>query len=97
MSKITTNVALYILDTGIRCVDNVGPKNTKDLIHARWEEGFTLVDFQKVIDIKSTEWLNDPEWNEFLRPISLFGPNFESYLNQKQRVVNREEDFGLVE
>jgi hypothetical protein len=50
MSRITTNVALYISDTGIRCVDNVGPKNTKDLIHARWEEGFTLVDFQKIID-----------------------------------------------
>jgi hypothetical protein len=55
MSGITPNVALYISDTGIRCVDNVGPKKTKDLIHARWKVGFTLVDFQKVIDIKSTE------------------------------------------
>jgi uncharacterized phage protein (TIGR02220 family) len=71
-----------------------GTKKTKDLIQARWEEGFTLVDFQKVIDIKADEWLNDSQWSKFLRPITLFGPNFESYLNQK--VVYPEEDFGLV-
>jgi uncharacterized phage protein (TIGR02220 family) len=73
-----------------------GTKKTKDLIQARWEEGFTLVDFQKVIDIKATEWQNDPQWSKFLRPITLFGPNFESYLNQKQNVVHQEGDFGLV-
>jgi uncharacterized phage protein (TIGR02220 family) len=56
----------------------------------------SLVDFQKVIDIKAAEWLNDPQWSKFLRPITLFGPNFESYLNQKQNVVHREGDFGHV-
>ena len=29
-----------------------GTKKTKDLITARWNEGFTLEDFQKVIDLK---------------------------------------------
>lgn len=60
-----------------------GSKATKDLIKARWKEGFTLEDFQKVIDIKSEEWLNDSKMNMYLRPKTLFGTNFESYLNQK--------------
>jgi uncharacterized phage protein (TIGR02220 family) len=58
-------------------------KSTKDLIKARWKDGFTLEDFQKVIDIKSEEWLNDSKMNTYLRPKTLFGTNFESYLNQK--------------
>jgi uncharacterized phage protein (TIGR02220 family) len=65
-----------------------GTKKTKELIEARWQEGFTFSDFQKVIDIKTSEWLHDPEWSKFLRPITLFGGKFESYLNQKERVIN---------
>jgi predicted phage replisome organizer/uncharacterized phage protein (TIGR02220 family) len=56
---------------------------TKDCIRARWNEGFRVDDFKKVIDIKTAEWLNDKEMNKFLRPETLFGTKFESYLNQK--------------
>lgn len=56
---------------------------TKDLIKARWNEGFRLDDFKRVIDIKTAEWINDNRMNKFLRPETLFSPKFEGYLNQK--------------
>ncbi|MEK4030840.1 conserved phage C-terminal domain-containing protein [Pseudobacillus sp. FSL P4-0506] len=58
-------------------------QKTQSLIKARFKEGFTLNDFKKVIDIKTAEWLNNKEMNRYLRPETLFGPKFESYLNQK--------------
>ncbi|AND38369.1 conserved phage C-terminal domain-containing protein [Cytobacillus oceanisediminis] len=73
-----------------------GSKKTKKLIRARWLEGFRLEDFKKVIDLKSEEWLHDPYWRKFLRPETLFGTRFESYLNQKPLGKRmREEDFNL--
>jgi uncharacterized phage protein (TIGR02220 family) len=59
-------------------------KKTKSLIKARWNEGFRVDDFKKVIDNKSSQWLNDPKFSEYLRPETLFGTKFESYLNQKK-------------
>jgi uncharacterized phage protein (TIGR02220 family) len=74
----------------------VGTKKTKELIHARTLEGFTLLDFKRVIDLKTAEWIHDPYWSKFLRPETLFGSKFESYLNQKSgSKVYREEDFDL--
>ena len=52
-------------------------------IKARWNEGFTLEDFKKVIDNKSKEWLGDPKYENYLRPETLFGNKFEGYLNSK--------------
>ncbi|KML41742.1 MULTISPECIES: conserved phage C-terminal domain-containing protein [Cytobacillus] len=71
-------------------------KKTKKLIRARWQEGFSLEDFKKVIDLKAEEWLHDPYWRKFLRPETLFGTRFESYLNQKPLGKQlREEDFNF--
>lgn len=73
-----------------------GNKKTKDLIGARWREGYCLDDFKRVIDIKTTEWLEEPQFCRYLRPETLFGPKLESYLNQKsKKKTNREEDFDL--
>lgn len=58
-------------------------EKTKKCINARLNEGYSLADFKKVIDIKVAEWLNNPEMSKYLRPQTLFGSNFESYLNQK--------------
>ncbi|MCM3111648.1 conserved phage C-terminal domain-containing protein [Lederbergia lenta] len=58
-------------------------KSTKQSINARWREGFRLIDFKKVVDNKVSEWLNDKEMDKYLRPDTLFGTKFESYLNQK--------------
>ncbi|EZP77589.1 primosome, DnaD subunit [Parageobacillus genomosp. 1] len=63
-------------------------KKTQQLIRARWNEGFRLDDFKTVIDKKVAEWLNDPKMNKYLRPETLFGTKFESYLNQKGGVKN---------
>jgi uncharacterized phage protein (TIGR02220 family) len=56
-------------------------RKTKSLINARMNEGFTVDDFKKVIDNKTAEWL-DTKMEQYLRPETLFGTKFESYLNQ---------------
>lgn len=55
-------------------------KKTQSLIRARVAEGFTLEDFQTVIDKKCAEW-KDTDMEQYLRPETLFGTKFESYLN----------------
>lgn len=61
-------------------------KKTKELIKARWNEGFRLEHFKRVIDIKTADWKNNKKMNKFLRPQTLFGTNFESYLNEEVTV-----------
>jgi uncharacterized phage protein (TIGR02220 family) len=56
---------------------------TKKHIASRLNEGRTVQDFKTVIDNKTDSWLNDPKWFKFLRPETLFGTHFESYLNEK--------------
>lgn len=58
--------------------------NTRKLIKARLKEGFTVDDFKMVIDKKCADWLNNPSMREYLRPETLFGNKFESYLNAKR-------------
>jgi uncharacterized phage protein (TIGR02220 family)/predicted phage replisome organizer len=57
-------------------------KKTQTCIHARLAEGFTQDDFKTVIDKKCAEW-KGTEWEKYLRPETLFGTKFESYLNAK--------------
>ena len=54
----------------------------KDLIRARWNEGFRLQDFKEVIDTKVKDWNNDSKMNKYLRPATLFSNKFDEYLNQ---------------
>lgn len=60
-------------------------KATQRLIKARFNEGMTTKDFKKVIDNKCNDWLKDPKMCGYLRPATLFGSKFESYLNQKTK------------
>ncbi len=53
---------------------------TRRCIRARLNEGFTVEDFKKVIDKKVAEWTGT-EWQQYLRPETLFGTKFEGYLN----------------
>lgn len=57
-------------------------KKTQTLIKSRLKEKFTVDDFKKVIDIKSNQWVKDEKMNAYLRPETLFGTKFESYLNE---------------
>ena len=59
-------------------------KNTQSFINARLKEGYTVEDFKKVIDSKSREWLNT-DFEKYLRPATLFGTKFESYLNEANK------------
>lgn len=70
-----------------------GIKKTVSLIDARRKEGFTLEDFKTVIDKKTSQWLKDKKMSAFLRPETLFGTKFESYLNEQVAIdVNVWED-----
>lgn len=69
-------------------------KKTQSLIKTRWDEGFHLEDFKKVIDNKVAEWSKDTYWSKFLRPETLFSNKFEGYLNQKTKVRSGGYDTG---
>lgn len=58
-------------------------QKTKSLINARLKEGFTKEDFFRVHMIKFAEWANDAKMKAYLRPETLYGTKFESYLNQQ--------------
>ena len=60
---------------------------TKRLLLARFKEGYTLEDFKHVIDIKTAEWKDSPEFSKYLRPETLFGSKFDGYLNQKPKTI----------
>lgn len=82
-----TNMALY--KSVIDCLNEkagtryrYSSKKTQTCIQARIKEGFTLEDFHTVIDKKCSEWIGT-EFEKFLRPETLFGTKFESYLNAK--------------
>lgn len=62
---------------------------TQTLIKARFNEGFNEDDFINVIDNMVNEWKNDSKMDRYLRPETLFGTKFESYLNQAPTVINQ--------
>lgn len=63
--------------------------NTRKLVKARLKEGFTVDEFKTVIDKKCADWLNNRDMAQYLRPETLFGPKFESYLNAKSMPQTR--------
>jgi len=70
-------------------------KGTRTLIRARLKEGFRLEDFESVINHKCNDWLNKKDFAQYLRPATLFGSKFESYLmatkqsnNSNNQIIN---------
>ncbi len=55
-------------------------RKTQSLIRARWNEGFRLPEFEKVIRGRCRKWRQNPDMVEYLRPETLFGTKFEAYL-----------------
>lgn len=68
-------------------------KKTQTCIHARLAEGFTEDDFKVVIDKKCADWIGT-DMEQYLRPETLFGTKFESYLNAK---VTKKQNSGVPE
>ena len=66
---------------------------TRTLILARFKEGFNVDDFKKVIDNKAKTWLGDSVMCKYLRPETLFGTKFESYLNEISKSKPKSEYF----
>lgn len=64
----------------------------KTHIRARLREGFTVDDFKAVIDGRVKAWANDPKMSEYLRPQTLFGTKFESYLNASKAKPKTDEE-----
>ena len=62
----------------------VGNEVTR-LIDARLNAKASEQDFYTVIDNMCSKWLDDEKMNEYLRPITLFGSKFDSYLNTTPR------------
>ena len=79
--KIHKDVIEYLND---KCASKYRP-NTPLTIKAinHWlKAGYTLPDFQVVIDNKFDDWFKSVTYRKFLRPSTLFGSKFEEYRNQ---------------
>lgn len=64
----------------------------KKLINGRMNEGRTVEDFKRVIDVKCEEWLQDEKMSQYLRPATLFSQkNFENYVNQKSKTDSKKQ------
>ena len=59
-------------------------ENTIMLIKRHMKEGYEKEDFINVIDKKYKEW-KDTEREKYVRPETLFGDKFETYVNQKEK------------
>jgi len=68
---------------------SVKTEATKKLIRGRFRDGYTLDDFYKVIDAKSAQWLHDEKMSKYLRPQTLFGNKFESYLMDAEKHADK--------
>lgn len=80
-------IIAYLNEKTGRDYKPVAAKNKKP-IHARWQEGYRLQDFKKVIDNKCFSWGNDPKMSQYLRPETIFGPKFDGYLNENSIPAN---------
>ena len=66
-------------------------QKTQEKINARLAEGYTVDDFKLVIDKRCAEWIGT-EFEQYLRPETLFGPRFEGYLNAKAKAKGGKND-----
>ena len=60
-------------------------KSTQKLIHAREKDGYTWEDVEAVIRHQCGQWGKDEKMRKYLRPETLFGSKFESYLSDAKR------------
>lgn len=88
LSIDSNNVELIVeyLNAKVKKNFKASTGTTKKFINGRLAEGYTVEHFKQVIDVKTAQWLHNPEMNAYLRPSTLFAPsNFENYLNERQQ------------
>lgn len=76
-----SEIIKYLNDKSDKRFRNI--ESHKFHIRARWNEGYRIEEFKKVIDNKVHSWLGDSTADSWLRPKTLFGPKFDDYLNEK--------------
>jgi len=88
--KSKLNISLSLIESIVSDLNSVlgtsyksSSLKTRGLIQARLKEGFTLDDFKTVHRKMLRAWGTDEKMVKYLRPITLYGPKFENYLNQK--------------
>lgn len=88
-TNILNNIYSSVIDYLNEKTERIGKEKysststkTQKLIKARLREKYELEDFKTVIDKKCKEWLGT-DMEKYLRPETLFGNKFESYLKQK--------------
>lgn len=82
-------------------------ESNKKFIRARWNEGYRMNDFKKVIDNKVQEWkgitfANGKLGDTYLKPSTLFASKFDEYLNSvpnnpKQKSVPNKSEVKFFE
>jgi len=77
------NDAISYLNTKTNKNFSVRTQATIKHINARIKDGYTLEQFKYVINVKCASWLGDDKMEQYLRPETLFGTKFNSYLNEK--------------
>ena len=75
---------LDYLNTKIGSRYRASTPSTAKLVRSKLDSGYTVDDFKTVIDNKVSDWLENEEYCKYLRPATLFGNKFESYLNQRK-------------
>lgn len=93
--SIIKNIINY-LNTTCNTKYRYTTRATQDKIKARLNEGFTEEDFYTVIDTKYAEWGNNKDMEQYLRPETLFGTKFESYLNQRRDNASTQKSKGNI-
>ncbi|MCK5863450.1 MAG: conserved phage C-terminal domain-containing protein [Candidatus Hydrogenedentes bacterium] len=81
IQRAVTSVIEYLNAAAGTMYKKTSMSSAKYLL-ARFREDFTVDDCKKVIDIKTQKWKDDVKMQDYLRPSTLFGTNFESYLNE---------------
>jgi uncharacterized phage protein (TIGR02220 family) len=83
-SKVDLSIYIEIIDYLNNCTGQAykpTSKTNQKYINERLKEGHSVDDFKKVIETKATKWLNT-QYQDYLRPQTLFGSKFEAYLNE---------------
>ena len=91
-NKVYINIINY-LNTKCNTKYKYNTPNTIKHINARIRDGYTEQDFFTVIDKKADEWIGT-EQEKYLRPDTLFGSKFESYLNQRVTKKTQIDEWG---
>lgn len=76
------DIIVAYLNSKVGTTYKASSKDTQKHINARLNEGYTIDDFKAVIDKQYAKW-KGTEYEQYLRPSTLFGTKFENYLNAK--------------